>query len=177
MSTESETSTLIVIERGFQEGKQLTQTQKSSALFSEEPVVMGRTLRRGSPSMKISIADYKANELRLLQLEKAGAVKITRPETNMKPCELCGQTPRGQSGDFKCPKCDLPTVMDLGAPPEQKPADPVPPPPPSAPTPPPADPVVTETPVPAETKPEEPAVEKKEESAPVSEKSKSSKKK
>lgn len=108
-----------IISRGFQEGKTLTNAQRSSALFSEEPVVLGRVLRRGSRPLRLATADYKANEARLLALENAGAIKIQRPEeVSMAapvPCSMCGQVPRGQGGEFKCPTCGLPTVTDLSS--------------------------------------------------------------
>lgn len=73
--------TAYIITRAFQDGKQLTPAQKGSSLFAEEPVVLGKVLRRGSRPMRISAADYKANEVKLLALEKAGAILIKRPDT------------------------------------------------------------------------------------------------
>ncbi len=105
-------TTVFFIERGFREGKALTTAQKTSALFSEEPVVMGRTLRRGSKPLRITKADYEANKNKLLQLEKAGAIKITRPkESTMQPCLKCGQTMSG-GGEFTCPECGLLMTFD-----------------------------------------------------------------
>lgn len=101
-----------VITRGFKEGKALTSAQRISPLFAEEPVVLGKVLRRGSQPMRLTQVEYKAGEARLLALEKAGAINIKRPENNMKPCEKCGQVPCGQGGDFKCPACGLPLVFD-----------------------------------------------------------------
>jgi predicted RNA-binding Zn-ribbon protein involved in translation (DUF1610 family) len=199
---------MYIITRGFQEGKQLTAAQKSSPLFAEEPVVLGRVLRRGSKPMRLAEADYKANEQQLLRLEKAGAIKIERPKEEAmaapKPCSLCGQVPRGQGGEYKCPVCGLPTVMDLsnsnqqgagdaptsqegaGAPTPEAAAPPAPPeviipPPPEPPAPPPQ---AEDPPAPPPPAPEPaPVVEKKEEvsapppSAPKAESKPSSKKK
>lgn len=196
---------MYIITRGFQEGKQLTTAQKTSPLFAEEPVVLGRVLRRGSKPMRLAEVDYKANERHLLTLEKAGAIKIQRPEVNVMatptPCSLCGQVPCGQGGEFKCPQCGLPTVADLGntnpqgagdapAPQEaagaltpEAAAPPAPPDviiPPHPPEPPASTPPAEEPPPPA---PEPIVVEKKEEvpvpppSAPKAESKSSSKKK
>ena len=115
---ETQEHEVFVIERGFQEGKTLTTAQKSSALFSEEPVVLGKVLRRGSKPLRISRADYEANQIKLLQLEKAGAIKIQKPKENeMKPipCAKCGQVPNGQAGKYMCDVCGLPLVYDPGA--------------------------------------------------------------
>jgi len=110
---------MYVITRGFQEGKQLSTAQKTSARFAEEPVVLGRVLRRGSKPMRLADVDYKANERQLLELEKAGAIKIDRPKEEAMaapvPCSKCGQVPRGQGGEYKCPVCGLPMVHDPGA--------------------------------------------------------------
>jgi hypothetical protein len=73
--------TAYIITRAFQDGKQLTPAQKGSSLFAEEPVVLGKVLRRGSRPMRISAADFKANEVKLLALEKAGSILIKRPAT------------------------------------------------------------------------------------------------
>lgn len=71
--------TAYIIKRGFQEGKALTSEQKSSSLFAEEPVVLGQVLRRGSRPLRISAETFEANKAKLLALEKAGAIVITRP--------------------------------------------------------------------------------------------------
>lgn len=186
-----------IITRGFQEGKALTNAQRASPLFAEEPVVLGRVLRRGSKPMRLTGADYRANEHKLLALEKAGAIKIQRPEEKAMPvpCSKCGQVPRGQGGEFKCPLCGLPTVTDMtdvnpstsgagdapapqeaagavqdsavAAPPADPPAVIVPPPPETQPTPPPAEEPPPPPPAPEPVPAEEPVVEKKEEDAPA----------
>lgn len=181
-----------IISRGFQEGKNLTLAQRSSALFSEEPVVLGRVLRRGSRPLRLATADYKANEAKLLALENAGAIKIQRPKQQKEedmpapvPCSLCGQVPCGQGGEYKCTQCGLPMVHDpaqlnpqgagdapvpqeaAGAPTPEAAAPPAPPevivpPPPPAPEPSPAPPA-EEPPPPAPEPVPAPVEEKKEE--------------
>lgn len=64
------------ITRAFQDTKQLTSAQRNSSLFAEEPVVLGKILRRGSNPLKISTEDYQKNKPKLLAQQKAGAIKI-----------------------------------------------------------------------------------------------------
>lgn len=115
-------TTAYIITRGFQEGKALTTSQRSSATFAEEPVVLGRVLRRGSRPMRISGADYRANESKLLHLEKAGSIKIQRPEKPLvmpkdTNCSKCGQLwifadGEKPTGEYPCEQCGTPTVHD-----------------------------------------------------------------
>lgn len=72
--------TFYVINRGY-DGKALTTAQRKSALFAEEPSVMGKVLRRGSPPLRLTPTEFEANKHRLLQLQTAGAIKITAPTT------------------------------------------------------------------------------------------------
>jgi hypothetical protein len=55
---------------------QLTQAQKTSSLFSEEPMVMGKALRRGLPPLRIDEAQFKQNQIMLKRLFDAGAINI-----------------------------------------------------------------------------------------------------
>lgn len=69
-----------LITRGVQSGKQLTPSQRTSSLFSEEPVVLGQVLRRGSGPIKVSLEAFERNKTNLLRLEKAGSIVITPPK-------------------------------------------------------------------------------------------------
>lgn len=62
-------------------GKQLSMAQRMSPLYQEEPRVLGRVLRRGSPPFDISEQTYENNLVRLRLLEKAEAIHIERIET------------------------------------------------------------------------------------------------
>jgi hypothetical protein len=66
-----------VITRGHKPGKSLTPSQRTSSLFAEEPVVLGKVLRRGSKPMHITEAQYEANKAKLLRLVEAGSIVIT----------------------------------------------------------------------------------------------------
>lgn len=70
--------TFYVISRGY-EGKALTPAQRKSSLFAEEPVVMGKILRRGAAPIRLTPVEFEANKSRLKQLEAAGAIKIKAP--------------------------------------------------------------------------------------------------
>lgn len=67
------------IKHGMQFGKNLTTAQRSSSLFAEEPVVMGRVFRRGTGPMVITEEQYNRNRLQLTRLERAGSIVIVRP--------------------------------------------------------------------------------------------------
>lgn len=81
-----------IISLGFKPGKALTPAQRLSSLFSEEPVVMGKVMRRGLPPRKITKEQYEANKLHLLRLAKAGSIVITEPDnTLLTPDEIAEQ--------------------------------------------------------------------------------------
>lgn len=69
-----------LIALGFTPGKKLTQAQRTSSLFAEEPVVCGKVLRRRGPPMKLTVDQWKTNEEDLLRLAKAGAIKVIEPD-------------------------------------------------------------------------------------------------
>ena len=78
-----------LIELGFKPGKKLTMAQRTSSMFAEEPVVNGRVLRRRSKPMKLTPEQWKAEEVYLLQLAAAGAIKVTEPDkTSLTPEEI-----------------------------------------------------------------------------------------
>lgn len=167
--------TAYIITRGFQEGKQITTAQKTSALFAEEPVVLGRVLRRGSRPMRISKADYNANEHNLLRLEAAGAIKIQRPKMDVAALiqqdseiqkKLAELTNSG-AGDT-APVTQESSGAETSAAAEP-PAVIVPPHPPSEDAPPPVEDPPPTPPVPAPEQTEEPAVVASQADAPLDE--------
>lgn len=168
--------TAYIITRGFQEGKQITTAQKTSALFAEEPVVLGRVLRRGSRPMRISKADYDANEHNLLRLENAGAIKIQRPvkspvaealEQEKKVDTLLTQVTGSGAGDT-APVTQESSGAETSAAAEP-PAVIVPPHPPSEDPPPPVEDPTPTPPVLAPEQTEEPAVVASQADAPLDE--------
>lgn len=64
------------ISRGFKSGR-LTPAQRNSSLFSEEPVIAGKVLRRGMKPLTLTPAQFELAENKLKQLFKAGAIDIT----------------------------------------------------------------------------------------------------
>lgn len=66
------------IKRAYNGGP-LTPTQRSSSLFSEEPVVLGKVLRRGSTSIFVPVEQFELNKVSLQRLEKAGSIVIIPP--------------------------------------------------------------------------------------------------
>jgi hypothetical protein len=68
------------ITRGLRVGKSLTPAQRTSSLFAEEPVVLGRVLRRGAGPIRISPEDFERNKVQLLRLERAGSIIIKPPQ-------------------------------------------------------------------------------------------------
>jgi len=67
-----------VIQHGLARNGRPNKAQRSSSLFAEEPMVLGKRLRRGLPPMKITEAQFEAHKVKLLRLEKAGAIQITQ---------------------------------------------------------------------------------------------------
>lgn len=68
---------------GYTPGKPMTTAQRTSGLFAEEPVVMGKVLRRRGPAMNITPEQYELNKLQLYRLEKAGAIRIIAVEEEL----------------------------------------------------------------------------------------------
>lgn len=68
------------IRRGLVSGRNLTPAQRTSSLFAEEPVVLGKVLRRGGGPLRISDESYELNKMKLLRLEKTGSIVIVRPQ-------------------------------------------------------------------------------------------------
>lgn len=64
------------ITRGFT-GK-LTATQRTSSRFSEEPLVLGKVLRRGASPIKLTEEQYQKAKPYLNLLVKAEAIKIRK---------------------------------------------------------------------------------------------------
>ena len=67
------------IKRAYSGYGPLTPQQRTSSLFAEEPVVLGKVLRRGSAPLKVTPELFEANKVALLRLEKAGSILIVRP--------------------------------------------------------------------------------------------------
>jgi hypothetical protein len=66
------------IKRAYNSYSKLTSAQRTSSLFREEPIVLGKTLRRGSKGFNITDDQYKAYEAQLMHLVKAGAIEVDR---------------------------------------------------------------------------------------------------
>jgi hypothetical protein len=64
------------ISRGMKTGRQLTTAQRTSPRFAEEPVVMGKVLRRGSAPVVLTDEQFRQNRVPLIRLLAAGAVDI-----------------------------------------------------------------------------------------------------
>jgi len=88
--------TRTTIHRGMQFGKVLNTAQRTSSLFAEEPVVLGKVFRRGYPPMEITDEQYKRNMTHLVRLMKAGAITMVRqlvPDSPEDEAILRGETP------------------------------------------------------------------------------------
>lgn len=149
------------IRRAHKTGKQLTRAQRSSPLFAEEPVVLGKVLRRGGPPRTVTAEIFEQNKSMLLRQAAAGAVEIfevadgvARPYSTTAPSEA----QIAQEEAPAAPPVEEPPVFNATVPPvpsedmdapmgetEMKAEEPAPEPP--------AEPVVEETPAPVvETK-------------------------
>ena len=65
--------------RNIHPGKQLTSNQRGSSLFSEEPRVGTKVLRRGTV-LKLNPTQFKSLEAKVYRLHEAGAITMTRVE-------------------------------------------------------------------------------------------------
>lgn len=107
------------IKRAYSGYGPLTPQQRTSSLFAEEPVVLGKVLRRGSAPLKVSPELFEANKVALLRLEKAGSILIVRP-----PVE---QEVVAGDGTVEVPKDQIALSPSTGEPPPEIPNVPVPP--------------------------------------------------
>lgn len=64
------------ISRAYVAGQPMTVAQRTSSLFSEEPTVLGKALRRGLPPLKIDEKQFAQAEHMLRRLFDAGAINI-----------------------------------------------------------------------------------------------------
>lgn len=64
------------IRRGLKTGKQLTTTQRTSGTFAEEPIVLGKTLRRGMRPIQLTEEQFDKNRAKLLRLLLSGSIEI-----------------------------------------------------------------------------------------------------
>jgi hypothetical protein len=64
------------IRRGYKTGRQLSTAQRTSGLFAEEPVVLGKVLRRGVKPLMVTEEQFKLFKPRLLLLMLAGAIEV-----------------------------------------------------------------------------------------------------
>lgn len=68
------------IHRGLKSGQSLNTAQRTSSLFAEEPVVLGKVFRRGYPPIVLTETQFELNKTHLTRLEKAGAIVIKKQE-------------------------------------------------------------------------------------------------
>lgn len=66
------------IHRGLKSGQSLNTAQRTSSLFAEEPVVLGKVFRRGYPPIVLTETQFELNKTHLTRLEKAGAIVIKK---------------------------------------------------------------------------------------------------
>jgi hypothetical protein len=64
------------IRRGLKSNGRLTAPQRSSGTFAEEPVVLGKVLRRGMRPMLLNEDQFKQHKSKLLRLLLSGSVDI-----------------------------------------------------------------------------------------------------
>jgi hypothetical protein len=65
------------IHRGLKSGKQLTAAQRSSPTFAEEPVVLGKVLRRGSAPLIVTDSQFEVHKASILRQVLSGSIEVT----------------------------------------------------------------------------------------------------
>jgi hypothetical protein len=75
------------ISRGLQ-SRYLSPVQRSSSLFAEEPVVLGKTLRRGTPPLRVTYEQFMQGRTTLLRLLHAGSIQVEVVDVDMEPQRL-----------------------------------------------------------------------------------------
>jgi hypothetical protein len=112
------------IRRAHKTGKQLTRAQRSSPLFAEEPVVLGKVLRRGGPPRTLTAEIFEQNRSMLLRQAAAGAVEIfevdgdqVRPYSTTAPTEEQVLAPQVQEPEAPPPPVEEPPIFNATVPP------------------------------------------------------------
>jgi hypothetical protein len=83
------------IRRGHKTNKPLTQTQRSSGTFSEEPIVLGKVMRRGSSPLRLTAEQFEQQKSKLLRQLLAGSIELFVVDQNKTPARLDYKTARG----------------------------------------------------------------------------------
>jgi hypothetical protein len=64
------------IRRGLKSNGRLSTTQRTSGTFAEEPVVLGKVLRRGMRPMLLNEDQFKQHKSKLLRLLLSGSIDV-----------------------------------------------------------------------------------------------------
>jgi hypothetical protein len=96
------------IRRGHQTGKPLTQTQRSSGTFAEEPIVLGKVMRRGSSPIRLTPAQFEQQKAKLLRQLLSGSIEIYVVDANKTPARLDYKTARGLTSPLPVEAGDAP---------------------------------------------------------------------
>lgn len=83
------------IRRGHKTGKQLTPVQRASGTFAEEPIVLGRVMRRGNGPIRLTAEQFEQQKARLLRQLLSGSIEIFVIDENKTPARLDYKTARG----------------------------------------------------------------------------------
>lgn len=117
------------IRRGHQTGKPLTQTQRSSGTFAEEPIVLGKVMRRGSSPLRLTPEQFEQQKAKLLRQLLSGSIEIYVVDANKTPARLDYKTARGLTSPLPVEAGDVPpAVLAPAAKPKEEPEADVPPP-------------------------------------------------
>lgn len=64
------------VRRALKTGHQLTTRQRTSGTFAEEPIVLGKVMRRGTRPLLLTTAQFDQNKAKLLRLLLSGSIEI-----------------------------------------------------------------------------------------------------
>jgi len=99
---------------GYKTGRPLSKTQRTSGTFAEEPVVLGKVLRRGEKPRLLTEAQFSRFKPQLLRLLLSGSVEIYVVDADQQPVRL----------DYRSARMQKPSVEGVSGDAAQQPSGP-----------------------------------------------------
>lgn len=85
------------IRRGLKTGRRLTTAQRTSGTFAEEPIVLGKVMRRNSRPILLTAEQFEPQKAKLLRQLLSGSIEIFVVDEGQSPSRLDYKTARGHT--------------------------------------------------------------------------------